>query len=644
MDLIKGKCTNYINCEHADNETIFEKSLDEDFICECGQEFWKVPKINTPTKYVLAVGIIGVIIVVFLLVKWIWNPISIVSSPVKKVKQGDLYSYTIKVENAVGRITFLANEKPKFLNFDDAIGQLIGTPQNVDVGNHVVNIMVHDEVDTLFNYFTLEVIDVNDIATVNWGFPNAFVDSLYNHVIEIEDIDVQSKIDVEISGDIDWLKYNEKEFRLLGTPSIADTGNNQLGVTFKDGEFVIDTTIQIFVSNLNSPPFFISNPNSIAYEKELYKYLVKVGDPDTLDVLMISIVKGPAWMSIEEGHVLRGTPDAKAVGSHEIVLSVTDGYLSKPIMQEFTLNVENINDPPVFASAPIEIATEDQEYRYEVIVTDEDAKDSINLILVKIPDWLSFYNKSLLGIPTDENIGFHQILIEAYDGIVETPTVQEFVIEVKNVNDIPLITSVPDTLAKEGQYYRYQLIIEDPDPNEEFEIQHTDLPEQWLSFRRDDLILSGKPRFGLDKGEYYISFIVDDGEATAEQSYTLVVVEDPSQKIYNTVFHDFDHIEKNASYMNTQMLREFVKTIKDNNQVDKLWIKINPQQNYSTFYLVDPTSVTDKNRTRFTINSGCIKISQDSPDKALELEYHSECSIDKMQEGFIYSIKKVENE
>ena len=98
---------------------------------------------------------------------------------------------------------------------------------------------------------------------------------------------------------------------------------------------------------------------------------VSIGYPDVGYVRVYNLRgKGPA--------PLTGTPTNDDVGNHHVVITAADsgGLYTK---QEFTITVENTNDPPTITSTPETTAIEDTEYSYTVTTADVDVGDAVTL-------------------------------------------------------------------------------------------------------------------------------------------------------------------------------------------------------------------------------------------------------------------------
>ncbi|MFO7932721.1 MAG: LamG-like jellyroll fold domain-containing protein [Bacteroidales bacterium] len=192
----------------------------------------------------------------------------------------------------------------------------------------------------------------------------------------------------------------------------------------------------------NYAPAFVSEPVTDAMEGEVYTYDIVTNDIDVDDVLSLSVDTKPDWLTFtdlgEGAGTLTGTPANEDVGPHSVTITVTDG--ETPINQEFTINVANKNDAPEITSTPDLTVNEDEAYSYTIEATDPDVGDVLTYSATTLPDWLSFDtdNHILSGIPENEDVGDHDVVLEVTDG--DTVVKQEFTITVINVNDVPEIT------------------------------------------------------------------------------------------------------------------------------------------------------------------------------------------------------------
>ena len=98
----------------------------------------------------------------------------------------------------------------------------------------------------------------------------------------------------------------------------------------------------------NVDPVIISQPSTTTNEDSQYNYQIEVTDPNLGDSFVFSATNLPNWLQLDPNSgLLSGTPSNDDVGNHEIELFVYDDAGGSDA-QIFELNVENVNDPPVF--------------------------------------------------------------------------------------------------------------------------------------------------------------------------------------------------------------------------------------------------------------------------------------------------------
>ncbi|MCP4407847.1 MAG: hypothetical protein GY807_08800 [Gammaproteobacteria bacterium] len=125
------------------------------------------------------------------------------------------------------------------------------------------------------------------------------------------------------------------------TPAPGVVGTLSVPVTVNDGE-ITSNVFSVAVSVVNSPPVFTSTPSTMASINQVYKYEIVATDPDG-DVLKISASTLPVWLVLAPtGNgtaTLVGLPLVVNLGTHAVVLSVTDGA-STPVTQSFSIFVQ----------------------------------------------------------------------------------------------------------------------------------------------------------------------------------------------------------------------------------------------------------------------------------------------------------------
>ncbi|MER2494217.1 putative Ig domain-containing protein, partial [Catenovulum sediminis] len=259
-----------------------------------------------------------------------------------------------------------------------------------------------------------------------------------------------------------WLTFNTGTQVLSGTPTNDDIGNHSVVLSVTDGNETVNQSFTIVVDNVNDAPVITSTEITSGLEDVLYSYTLTASDVDAGDTLNYSATTLPSWLTFNTStQILSGTPTNDDIGSHSVVLSVTDG--NETVNQSFTIVVDNVNDAPVITSTEITSGLEDVLYSYTFTASDVDAGDTLSYSATSLPSWLTFDTGTqvLSGTPTNDNIGSHSVVLSVTDGN-ETVN-QSFTIVVDNVNDAPVITSTEITSGLEDVLYSYTLTANDVD-------------------------------------------------------------------------------------------------------------------------------------------------------------------------------------
>nr|WP_320126363.1 putative Ig domain-containing protein [uncultured Shewanella sp.] len=452
----------------------------------------------------------------------------ITSTALTAATQDVAYSYSFSAsDDDVGDVVSLsAVTKPSWLSFNPATGVLSGTPSNADVGSHAVSLKATDAGSlTAEQSFTLVVSNVNDAPVItSTALTAATQDVAYSYGFSASDDDVGDVVSLSVVTKPSWLSFNPATGVLSGTPSNADVGSHAVSLTATDaGNLTAEQSFTLVVSNVNDAPVITSTALTAATQDVAYSYGFSASDDDVGDVVSLSVVTKPSWLSFNPATgVLSGTPSNADVGSHAVSLKATDaGNLTAE--QSFTLVVSNVNDAPVITSTALTAATQDVAYSYSFSASDDDVGDVVSLSAVTKPSWLSFNPATgvLSGTPSNADVGSHAVSLTATDAGSLTAE-QSFTLVVSNVNDAPVITSTALTAASQDVAYSYSFSASDDDVGDVVSLSAVTKPS-WLSFNPATGVLSGTPS-NADVGSHAVSLTATDaGSLTAEQSFTLVV-------------------------------------------------------------------------------------------------------------------------
>ncbi|MEN7982129.1 MAG: Ig domain-containing protein [Nanoarchaeota archaeon] len=104
-------------------------------------------------------------------------------------------------------------------------------------------------------------------------------------------------------------------------------------------------------------------------------------------------------------------------------------------------NPKHSNHPPMITSEPVIEVNEGEQYRYPIIIKDEDENDTLELSLIESPEWLSINSETreLSGVAPEVDFNSsHPLTINVFDG--DDSVQQSYNLKVKDLT-IPRIVT-----------------------------------------------------------------------------------------------------------------------------------------------------------------------------------------------------------
>jgi outer membrane protein assembly factor BamB len=365
---------------------------------------------------------------------------------------------------------------------------------------------------------TEDVIDANE-------------DELYYVDYNVTQVD-QSLALWTLSTDADFLDIDDLTGELSGIPTNDDNGTYWISISFVTeliGSFTYTgfSRFNLTVHNVNDPPTITTKDVQVATEDEHYRveYLATDIDP-TNDIFTWNLESDSDFLVMGPSNgTLLGTPGNSDVGSYWVNITLSDGNGGRD-HTNFTLTVENMNDPPTIDTIDVTTSTEDQLYSVDYNALDIDpTNDRLTWTVKTDASFLSMDQETgiLSGTPGNDDVGPHSVTVSVADGQGGTDGTQ-FVLEVSNVNDPPEIITTDITECSEDLLYENSYLALDPDPTVD------DLTWDLIS---DAGFLSMDPLTGSltgipgndDVGIYTVTINVSDGnEGFDETTFTLHVL------------------------------------------------------------------------------------------------------------------------
>jgi RHS repeat-associated protein len=260
------------------------------------------------------------------------------------------------------------------------------------------------------------------------------------------------------------------------TPDDQQLGTHIVAVTATD-PFLAEFTqrFELHVGCNNVAPAIVSIPPTTALSGRTYLYAARAEDLER-DTLAWRLATAPTGMSIDATTgVIRWTPTAAQLASHNIVIEVSDGF--NTATQRYSVVVSNSDEPvdandptkgtkgnraPLITSTPRFAAEADSLYTYQVTAIDPDG-DNVTIGLAgNPPAGMTIDTAGLISwTPSTSDVGEFVINVNAVDAHGATAT-QGYLLSV-TVNSPPRITSSPIETTIAGATYRYSVRATDPD-------------------------------------------------------------------------------------------------------------------------------------------------------------------------------------
>lgn len=370
----------------------------------------------------------------------------------------------------------------------------------------VTNIIL---MDVIPSEFLNPVVVTSTIVTQTSGAPN--------YEWELPDLGRNESVVIEIMGTVE-----DK----IPTQIIVNTAS----VT-GDADVYSRLEHAASVTVLNVPPNAVDdNPPAVDEGTVMVIDALDNDDDDNGDTLTITAVGSASnGDTSTDGAMVTYTPTLNFSGQDVFTYTISDGNGGFDTAT-ITVMLNNVNDPPYFASTPITSANVGLLYSYTAVGADPDMGDTFTVTVNTLPTWLNSVDNgdgtvTISGTAALGDIGPHTVELEVEDeaGLV---TAQNFTVTVTNTNSPPAFVSSPVLTATIGDLYTYMVMATDPNTGDSLTITAPTLPG-WLSFADNGdgtAVISGTASIA-QVGEYAVALEVTDSiSQTATQMYTVTVI------------------------------------------------------------------------------------------------------------------------
>ncbi|NOZ81487.1 MAG: tandem-95 repeat protein [DPANN group archaeon] len=318
---------------------------------------------------------------------------------------------------------------------------------------------------TTSGIFWVQVLPVNDIPVID--MPDittpedtpVVIDDLNDHAWDTE----SDPLTFEITDSSDGVSCVVNGTSLTITPAPDVFGEETCTIRAYDGQdYSEEDTFNISITPVNDAPRLTAPIPGQMWNEDMNHTLDLRGTGYFTDVegdtICYAASDTPHISADVEDCVLTFTPDADWSGSETTIITAYDPSDASSLSNVINLTVLEVNDPPVITSAAITSAVEDTNYSYDVEAYDPEGSD-LTFSLDQSPDGMQIDPASglITWQPENKDVGSHPIVVRASDNSSGN-TLQEFTIDVSNVNDAPVLTQdVPDQTWDEDAVHTLNL-------------------------------------------------------------------------------------------------------------------------------------------------------------------------------------------
>ncbi len=346
------------------------------------------------------------------------------------------------------------------------------------LGLSVITVTASDATFSVSTQFSVTVNNVNDAPVVS----SPIQDRNYYEGFASSSFSV-APVFIDPDGDVVILSASSSDTSVvdvstLGTTlTITETGLGvaTVTVTADDGELSTDNQFTVTVNNVNDRPV-LDQPIP---DRQVDEHFVPIeidlsnvfSDPDIGDVLAYSAVSDNN--SVVEVSVAGATLTVAEAGLGTATITVTatdDGNGNLSNSDQFTITVNNVNDPPVVDN-PVPDQTFNEHFGSETInlsATFSDPDAGTVLILSVVSSNPSVVSVSLSGAIlniSETGLGTSTVTLTADDSVLSVDA--QFTVTVNDVNDPPtVVATVPDQEVDEyfvSEEFDLSGVFDDPD-------------------------------------------------------------------------------------------------------------------------------------------------------------------------------------
>ena len=306
-------------------------------------------------------------------------------------------------------------------------------------GSGVVDITASDNIDRAIvsTSFSVEIISVNnppfiDMLSLELDEDNE-LDILLNASDPEDDLLSYSIVNYPSNGSLSFISENEYVY----IPDQDYFGLDSFIFQVSDGEYEVQSSVDILINALNDAPYFITTSLSEGAEGFPYESIIEIGDIDNLEnELLLSLASGPNWLTIE-GTALIGSPHSTSASTYSINLELSDG--EDISVTTLFLKIESTISAPFVQDLSVNLL---EDSSTEILLNASGTIDSIltyNVVTSPLNGSLSGIPPNLVYTPNMNFSGTDNMIYNAANGFILSEEAS-ITFNVIPVNDPPIAT------------------------------------------------------------------------------------------------------------------------------------------------------------------------------------------------------------
>lgn len=222
------------------------------------------------------------------------------------------------------------------------------------------------------------------------------------------------------------------------------------------------------------PPVLDPIGNKTVKVRTTLSFTIKATDPDgdTLTYAAQNLPWGASFTASTK--TFSWTPTDKQVGIYNVTFSVSDGSLTDS--EKITINVTNINHPPVLDHIGNKSIDENKLLTFTISATDPDG-DILRYTALGLPRGATFnpYTRTFSWKPSYTQAGIYpNVVFIVSDG--RLTDFERITITVNNVNQPPVLNPIGNKTVNENQLLQFTISASDTDPGDILVYTASNLP------------------------------------------------------------------------------------------------------------------------------------------------------------------------